>query len=276
GKFVASGNERPGAMRPGEATVWDARTGTALVVLKGFKGTVRSVAFSRDSTRIVTGGVAAQKPGRRGGIVVSAGAATVWDARTGEALLELKGLKEGVNSVAFSPDGSRIITGAVQDSQDGGTEVKVWDARTGAVLLDLADPPPEKGLFLSLRGGSVSFSADGTRILIAGIREKKYWRGATAKVCDARTGAVLVGLRGDVGAVRRAAFSRDGARIRAGGWGTVKVWDARAGAALEPFELKGHTGDVNGVAFSPDGTRILTGSADRTVKVWDARTGTAL
>src|SRR5205823_1897137 len=60
------------------------------------------------------------------------------------------------------------------------------------------------------------------------------------------------------------------------GWGTVKVWDARTGAAAESFELQGHAGHVNGVAFSPDGTRIVSGSGDRTVKVWDVRTGTEL
>src|SRR5262249_22735561 len=152
-------------------------------------------------------------------------------------LLELKGFEEGVNSVAFSPDGTRIATAALQDRQGAGTELKVWDARTGVVLLDLTDPPPEGGLFLNLRGGSVAFSADGTRLLTAGVRDKKSWRGEAARVRDARTGAVLAELPG-VGPVLSAAFSRDGTRIVTGGWGTVKVWDARTGAAAEASELK--------------------------------------
>src|SRR5262249_18235954 len=157
-----------------------------------------------------TGGVASQKPGKHGGTAVSAGGATVWDARTGEALVELKGFEEGVNSGAFSPDGTRIVTGPLQDLQDGGTELKVWDARTGAVLLDLTDPPPEGGggVFVNLRGGSVAFSPDGTRLLTAGVRDKKDPLGR-AVVRDARTGAVLAELQ-RVGHVLRAAFNPDG------------------------------------------------------------------
>ena len=69
--------------------------------------------FSPDGARIVTAG---------GGN----GTAKVWDARTGAALLELKGHTDGVKSASFSPDGSRIVTG----SRD--RTAKVWDARTGS------------------------------------------------------------------------------------------------------------------------------------------------
>ncbi len=40
------------------------------------------------------------------------GTAKVWDARTGTPLLELKGHTDEVTSVAFSPDGTRIVTGS--------------------------------------------------------------------------------------------------------------------------------------------------------------------
>ena len=59
------------------AKVWDARTGTPLLDLKGHTGFVMSVSFSPDGTRIVTGSYD--------------GTAKVWDARTGTPLLDLKG-----------------------------------------------------------------------------------------------------------------------------------------------------------------------------------------
>ena len=61
---------------------------------------------------------------------------------------ELKGHTGQVSSVAFSPDGTRIVTGSRLD----GT-AKVWDARTGAALLDLKGHTGEVS--------SVAFSPDG-------------------------------------------------------------------------------------------------------------------
>jgi len=55
----------------------------------------------------------------------------VWDARTGKILFDLRGHTQYLQSVNFSPDGARIVTG----SADG--TAKVWDARTGTPLLDL-------------------------------------------------------------------------------------------------------------------------------------------
>ena len=129
------------------------QTRGGLFTLYGHTGAVRSVAFSPDGTRIVTGS--------------RDQTAKVWDARTGTPLLELKGHTGRVSDVAFSPDGTRIVTG----SADG--TAKVWDARTGTALLEL------KGHTGAVT--SVAFSPDGTRI-VTGSRDR------TAKVWDARTG----------------------------------------------------------------------------------------
>ena len=50
---------------------------------------------------------------------------------TGEAPLTLKGHTKAVNSVAFSPDGRRIVSGSADNT------VKVWDAATGQETLTL-------------------------------------------------------------------------------------------------------------------------------------------
>ncbi|HSL06680.1 MAG TPA: hypothetical protein VK887_01740, partial [Pseudonocardiaceae bacterium] len=49
----------------------------------------------------------------------------VWDATTGEPLHHLTSHTGGVRSVAYSPDGTRLLTGG----DDGA--VRVWDATTG-------------------------------------------------------------------------------------------------------------------------------------------------
>jgi WD40 repeat protein/serine/threonine protein kinase len=251
-----------GGFPRGEATVWDAGTGMPQFALKGIKGRVSSVAFSKDGKLIATGGV--------GTADKWPGAATVWDARTGAPLVELQGLKEPVKSVAFSPDGTRTLTAAEYWNR-GGAELKLWDATTGTVLLDLTQKEAS-GVYPGERGGSVAFSPDGRRFVVGGMHTADSGK---VKVYDARTGTVLVEMRGTTLPVLSLTFSPDGTRIVTGNWEkTATVWDAETGTAL--VELKGHSGNVYSVAFSPDGKRIVTGSGDRTVRVWDARTGTTL
>ena len=163
----------------------------------------------------------------------------------------LRGHTGRVTSVAFSPDGKRLVSG----SQDN--TVKVWDAQTGQETLTL------KGHTGAVR--SVAFSPDGKR-LVSGSQD------GTVKVWDAQTGQETLTLKGHTLWVTSVAFSPDGKRLVSGSQDcTVKVWDAQTGH--ESLTLKGHTGGITSVAFSPDGKRLVSGSQDGTVKVWDAQTG---
>ena len=81
----------------------------------------------------------------------------VWDAKTGEHLRELQGHTESVTSVAFSPDGNRIVSGSYDES------VRVWGAKTGEHLRELQGHTDWVT--------SVAFSPDGTRI-VSGSHDK--------------------------------------------------------------------------------------------------------
>ena len=115
--------------------------------------------------------------------------------RRGRQLLDLKGHTDGVYCVAFSPDGTRIVTGSADHT------AKLWDARTGMPILDL------KGHTAMV--WSVAFSPDGTRI-VTGSDDQ------TAKVWDARTGTHLLELKGHTGVVSSVSFihGRHAARHR--------------------------------------------------------------
>jgi len=204
------------------------------------QGSVKSVAFSPDGTRIVSG--------------LGDQSVWVWDALTGVELTSLNGHTDWVNSVAFSPDGTRIVSGSFDQS------VRVWDALTGVELTSL------NGHTASVN--SVAFSPDGTRIVSGSFDQ-------SVRVWDALMGVELTSLNGHTDWVNSVAFSPDGTRIVSGSSDrSVRVWDALTG--VEMTSLNGHTFFVYSVAFSPDGTRIVSGSYDQSVRVWDALTGVEL
>ncbi|KAF7364764.1 hypothetical protein MVEN_00346300 [Mycena venus] len=182
----------------------------------------------------------------------------VWDARTGEAIMEpIQGHTSVVSSVAFSPDGAYIASGSWDHT------ICVWDARTGKAVME-----PIQGHTDCVQ--AVAFSPDGAYI-VSGSDDN------TIGMWDARTGkAIMEPIQGHTDKVLSVAFSPDGAFIASGSKdNTIHVWDARTGkAVMEP--IQGHTDFVQSVAFSPDGTCIASGSDDETICVWDARTGEAI
>jgi WD40 repeat protein len=151
-------------------------------------------------------------------------------------------------SAAFSPDGTRIVTGSSDNT------ARVWDATSGASIAEL------KGHANTVT--SAVFSADGTRIVTAS-------RDGMARVWDTTTGANLSELNGHSSSIESVAFSPNGTRIvTASEDDTVRVWDTATGASLA--EIKGHTRSVSSATFSPDGTRIVTASQDGTARIWDS------
>src|SRR5262249_54067218 len=176
-----------------------------------------------------------------------------------------------VRSVAYSPDGRRLASGAGKYGEPG--EVKVWDTATGRELLCLRMP----GDLVSC----VAFSPDG-RQLAAG--NGGVYTPGEIRIWDAADGRELRCLRAHASPVRGLAFSRDGQRLASvsGGFkkglavpGEVKVWDVADGREL--LCVPGNAAAAwhhafSAVAFSPDGRRLAFPDG-RTMRVCDADTG---
>jgi WD40 repeat protein len=215
------------------------------------------------------------------------------------------GHTQGVDRLAFSPDGRQLASGA------GDSLTKVWDVASGRMLQSLS------GMTESI--DHLAYSADGRRI-VAGKSILKTW--------DAETGAPLWTLNppDDQNAAHDFVVTRDSqllvlnstlirrydlvsARRRGGinpfgqfsvtaefsfaftfalspderlialGYAKsskrplarVAIVNAATGAQLQA--LDSHTENIRALAFSPDSRLLASASGDKTIKIWDVASG---
>lgn len=98
------------------ARVWDAASGTLLLTLSGHTNTVNAVAtFSADNLTVIA-------------TASSDLTIRVWDAAGGTLLQTLSGHTDRVTTVAFSPDGSELLSGSADGS------ARQWSRATGAQI----------------------------------------------------------------------------------------------------------------------------------------------
>jgi len=162
-----------------------------------------------------------------------------------------------VQSIAWSHDGKRVVTGAFR-------RVRFWSAEN-------LQPTGEITNGLSGRIGALAFTPDNATLAMGdGGNGRPGWiRLFPGQPSPAARALHSWRAHGDY--VYDVEFSRDGARlVSAGGDQLVKVWNATN--RQEIAALEGHTAQVLGAAFNTNATRITSVGADRQVKVWDIAT----
>jgi WD40 repeat protein len=212
-------------------TLHDVVTGQDVHAWAQFKN-ASQVAFSPDGTLLA---VAPSEPGL----------AIILDAAGGQVLHTLEGNPCcSSNSIAFSPDGSRVAGGA--------ESLHVWDLASGRELFNLTEH--QSGLT------SVAFSPDG-RFLVSASNN------TMVNVYDATSGALLHTLAGHSGPVTSIAFTPDSRLLASASYdATIKIWDPYTGQELRT--LSGHTAWVEHVAFSPDGSMLASAGQDAAMRLW--------
>jgi WD40 repeat protein len=236
----------------GKVNVWDADTGQAITTFVKHAGRIiTGIGFHPDGRRIASSDNA---PG---------GEIMVWDVASGNVTLTLKGSKNVVCWVTFSPDGGLLASITLEG------RVTLWDTATGR----------EIRAFSTEQGCShLIFSPDGKRLLVSASPLVDGGAVPSASVWDVATGKEVRSwnFKGHTGFVVTMAFSPDWGRAYTASYdGTVKVWDTTVGQ--ESLSLKDYM--LDGVALSPDGQRFVSGGqrgAGRATELRDAGTGRLL
>lgn len=260
------------------------------------------VSFSPNGRRLISGG--------------SDGMVRIWDGRSGQPLVALKGHRSRVLAIAWAPDSSSFVTGGSDGS------ARLWRSGIGR------SPYPLEGHSSEIT--ALSFSPDGKKLLSVS-------RGGDGRLWTVDGGELIHRLSGPRRAIDQAFISADGERaitLVSGGTGVggrtpciVKVWDVRSGQIKYSFgeqlelgralsvsndgnrvlttptaaasglgeaepvgllfdltaetptpiaTLRGHSGPLSTAAFSPDGSLLVTGGEDHGLRIWDGKTGQAL
>ncbi|KAF4613913.1 hypothetical protein D9613_008176 [Agrocybe pediades] len=230
----------------GSVRIWNVSASNNSNIALPFQCYPDQVAWSPDGTKIASG----QSGAEDGKYVVA-----VWSAQNGEAAIEPIYYSSSIESIAFSPDSSRIS--AVTLSKD----VVSWDSMTGEIVGE-----PFRQLSSSV--DSIAYSPDGSIIATAFLFKK------IVTIWDCSRGKMIgKPLDHNDMRVRSVAFTPDGNKLVSGVEdGSLYVWNVHTGqTVLGP--IVGHTRPVSSVACSPEKPRFVSGSEDGTLSVWSLTNG---
>jgi WD40 repeat protein len=160
---------------------------------------------------------------------------------------------EPVESIAWTPDGKRLATGAYR-------RVVLWDA-------DVLEAEARVAVGLTGRIAAIRFIDSSTLAVADGQVAEE----GTIRLVDANCGSVVESWVAHSDSIFDLAVTSDGGRLAsAGGDKLVKIWDLQT--RTEIARLEGHQSQVLTVRFDTTGERLLTGGADQQLKVWSVKT----
>ena len=185
------------------------------------------------------------------------GAFYVWHFGTSEHPTKFTGHTDRVESMAFSPNGRMLVSGAFDNT------TRLWDVALGK---EIATLPVD----VSLTTRAIKFSPCGN--IIAGGLGSEICLWCTEQLTTLRT----IPQPDNNQRTYALAFSPCSNYLASGTWWekgmqkmAIRLWDVATGENIHTFW--GHNSDVQSLAFSPNGTMLASGSFDGTILIWDLK-----
>jgi WD40 repeat protein len=221
----------------GRAIVFDTENGTAVLELRTDEVAITWATWSPDGSLLMTHG--------------AVGVTRVWDAMTGEQLLQLP---DADSRSSFSPDGTNVVTVGPSD------RVRVRDAETGALLAIDEQFPAGSNPW-------AWFSPDGATLIVTHADPEHKGR-AIATSWNVRDGTLVGTIPGLAAGNELSPASFAGDHLVALSVdGTAEIWSIGGSTKVATVAPVGEA--LISVAFSPDGRQLVALESDRTVRVWE-------
>ncbi|KAI5305641.1 phospholipase C type enzyme [Ascosphaera pollenicola] len=167
----------------------------------------------------------------------------------------LKGHRQGVSAVQFSPDGTMLASCSADRT------IKIWDTASGRLIHNF------EGHLAGI--STISWSPDSTMIA-SGSDDKsiRLWNVSTGRPHP-------VPFLGHHNYIYSIAFSPKGNILVSGSYDeAVFLWDVRSARVMR--SLPAHSDPVSGVDMVRDGTLIASCASDGLIRIWDTGTGQCL
>lgn len=198
--------------------IWDTETGNFERALVGHEGQVAGMAWSPDGKYLASAGYYNTR---------------VWDTVTGMPVRILRG-KYGASLVAWSPDGTRLLTGG-----GGSGQLALWDVAAGKQLVETEYGNPI---------GSIAFASTGEHVATAASRAGTYISDSN----KLKTEHVFKEMLDTDDAV---AFSPDGKQMAAGSTKQTVIYNSETGAVIKKLTTPGFA-----LTFTPKGGLLIAGT----------------
>ncbi len=163
----------------------------------------------------------------------------LWEVASGKLSFTLRGHRGVVTAIAFTPDGSRLLT-----SSDDHT-ARLWNVSRGSLEHTFERQPD----WIS----SVAVSRDGQTVAFGGER-------GNITLCDLRTYQTRRTFFARVATIHDLVFSPSDDVLAVAGEGAVALWNPQTGEPLP--ELPESVGRFNCLAFTHDGQRLIAGGGE--------------